>query len=574
MADPQTVVHDRLAVALRAMGHPDADPVVRPSSRADYQVNGALALGKALGRSPRSVAEQIVATLEHDDVCSQVEIAGPGFINLTLHNELLVRCLDDVRAPRWGVQAASVPERVVIDYSGPNVAKEMHVGHLRSTVIGDALARTLAFVGHEVIRQNHLGDWGTPFGMLIEHLLDEGSPGDVGELSIGDLNAFYRAARVKFDSEESFAARSRHRVVALQAGDAETLRLWRVLVERSERSFGRIYERLGVTLSDADSKGESSYNDLLDAVVDDLRQDGHLVESDGALCVFPAGFTGREGDPLPLIVRKRDGGYGYAATDLAALRERVAVLQATRLLYVVGSPQADHLAMVFAVAREAGWLTPPARAEHVNFGSVLGEDGRVFRTRGGDTVRLADLLDEAVARAATVVLEKNPDLAGAAQRDVARAVGIGAVKYADLSSDRGNDYTFDWDRMLSLYGNTAPYLQYAHARVRSIFRRASGGDAEAETAPVLITADIERQLVVKLLAFDQVVSGVADTLRPHRLCSYLFELAQTFSAFYEQCPVLKAEHDLRLSRLSLCAMTAGVLATGLDLLGIDAPEQI
>ncbi len=575
MADPQAVLRERVSGALAAIGVPGADPVVRPSPRADFQVNAAMALGKELGRSPRAVAQDIVAAALLADVCETVEVAGAGFINLTLRDDFLVACLADVTAPRWGVELAAEPERVVIDFSAPNVAKEMHVGHLRSTVIGDSLARTLTFLGHDVIRQNHLGDWGTPFGMLIEHLVDMGEDAAAHELSVGDLNGFYREARDAFDADLAFAGRARQRVVDLQSGDPETLRLWRILVDQSETYFAKIYAQLKVTLTADDYRGESTYNDQLAAVVHELDHKDLLVEDDGAQCVFPPGFVGRDGDPLPLIVRKRDGGYGYDATDLAAIRYRAGTLHSTRLIYVVGAPQADHLAMVFAVAAQAGWLTPAVRAEHVAFGSVLGEDGRMFRTRGGDTVKLTDLLDEAVRRAAVVVQAKDPNLTTIERDRVARAVGIGAVKYADLSNDRINDCVFDWDRMLALQGNTAPYLQYAHARVQAIFRKIDQPlPRSVDCAAVRLTEPTERQLVMNLLGFDGAVRSVAETLRPHRLCTYLLELAQTFATFYERCPVLLAEAEIRASRLALCAMTAGVLATGLDLLGIEAPTQI
>jgi arginyl-tRNA synthetase len=578
MADPLVVLEQRFAAALDRLG-PEAsgaDPVIRPSQRADYQANVAMALAKRLKRQPGELAEDLVAAVELDDVCESVEIAGPGFINLSLRDDFLVASLADLRSPTRGVRPASEPETVVVDYSAPNVAKEMHVGHLRSTIIGDSLVRILQFVGHSVVRHNHIGDWGTPFGMLIEHLLDLGEEKAVHELTVSDLNSFYQAARAEFDGDPDFAERSRQRVVELQAGDAETMRLWQLLVDHSKRYFTTIYDDLGVTLSSDDFKGESSYNDALVSVVDDLDAKGILVVDDGARCVFPPGFTNRDGDPLPMIVQKRDGGFGYAATDLAALRHRVADLGATRVLYVVGAPQADHLAMVFAVATMAGWLEPPARAEHVSFGSVLGSDGKMFRTRAGETIRLADLVREASERARAVVEAKNPELTSDEMDAVAGAVGIGAVKYADLSTDRVQDYVFDWDRMLALNGNTAPYLQYAHARVRSIFRRAGLDDpSDADELHVVISDPSERALVVKLLAFDGVVQGVVDSLLPHRLCTFLFELASTFTTFYEQCPVLKADTDaLRASRLDLCDLTASVLATGLDLLGIEAPDRI
>jgi len=478
---------------------------------------------------------------------------------------------------RLGVTPAAAPETVVVDYSSPNVAKEMHVGHLRSTILGDALGRVLTALGHRVIRQNHVGDWGTPFGMLIEHLLDQDAAGAEG-LSASDLNAFYKAARVKFDAEPAFAERARARVVLLQGGDEATLLHWRRLVAASTRYFGSIYGRLGVALTDADLAGESLYNPMLDAVASDLEALGLARISEGALCVFPPGFTGREGEPLPLIVRKQDGGYGYAATDLAAIRHRTGKLGATRLVYVVGSPQAQHLGMVYAVARLAGWLAPPARAEHVGFGSILGPDKKMFRTRGGDTVRLSDLLDEADERAAQVIAEKNPELDPEARAKVAHAVGVGAVKYADLSNDRIKDYVFDWDRMLAFEGNTAPYLMYAHARIRSIFRKSEGkpeAEAPGGAGAIVVAAPAERALALELLRFGAVVREVGETLHPHKLCAYLFELATAFTAFYEACPVLRAAtDDERRSRLAMCDLVARVLAAGLGLLGIEAPDRM
>jgi arginyl-tRNA synthetase len=576
MVDPAAVLTERFRSAIvEALGPDlgDADPVVRRSDRADYQANAAMALAKRLGRSPREVAEAIVARLEAADVCRSVTVAGPGFINCDLRDDFIGACVAEAAADeRAGVPLAERPETVVVDYSSPNVAKEMHVGHLRSTIIGDALVRVLERCGHRVIRQNHIGDWGTQFGMLIEHLVDEGAHEDATDLSVADLNAFYQAARAKFDRDPAFADRARKRVVALQSGDPASVRLWRLLVDESARHFAAVYERLGVRLTPADIRGESAYNDQLPDVAAELEAKGVAVVDDGALCAFPPGFTSRDGSPLPLIVRKSDGGYGYAATDLAALRYRVRELGATRLLYVVGAPQAQHLAMVFAVARQAGWLVPPVRAEHVAFGSVLGADRKVFRTRAGETVRLVDLLDEAVARARAVVEEKSPHLDAADRDRIAHMVGIGAVKYADLVNDRIKDYVFDWDRMLAFDGNTAPYLQYAHARIRSIFRRAG---VAPDAGPVVVGEPAERALALELCGFGSAVAAVADTLQPHRLCTYLFGLATRFTDFYEACPVLRADDPaVRRSRLVLCDLTARVLAGGLDLLGIQAPDRM
>ncbi len=474
---------------------------------------------------------------------------------------------------RLGVPPSGSPERVIVDYSGPNVAKEMHVGHLRSTFIGDAAVRVLEWLGHDVIRENHIGDWGTPFGMLIEHMLDIGEDEAAQELSIGDLDGFYKAARAKFDRDPSFADRARHRVVLLQGGDDTTRRLWRVLIDQSEKYFMTVYERSNVRLTAQDFVGESAYNDQLEPVVDELAQVGLLRDSDGAQCVFPAGFTNRQGDPLPLIVRKRDGGYGYASTDLATIRYRIRDLHARRVLYVVGLPQRQHLEMVFQAAREAGWLAPPVEAEHVGFGSILGVDGKLLRSRSGESVKLVDLLDEAVRRADEAVATKNPELDASTRAAVARVVGIGAIKYADLSSDRTKDYVFDYDRMLSFDGNTAPYLQYAYARIHSIFRKC-GLKPEDATAEIAVREQAEHELAITLLGFEGVVHEVARTLDFHRLSGYLFAVATAFTTFYETCPVLRADDAIRDSRLALCNLTARVLAQGLDLLGITAPAQM
>jgi arginyl-tRNA synthetase len=575
MADPLLILRDRLAPAFASVAGVPADPVVRASDHADAQANGALPLAKALGRNPREVAEAVLAAADLADLCSAVEISGPGFINLTLRDDVIAAGLADVAAdPRLGVRPAA-PETVVVDYSAPNVAKEMHVGHLRSTVIGDSLVRMLELVGHRVVRENHLGDWGTPFGMLIEHLLDVGETEASHELSVGDLDGFYKQAAAKFKEDPAFGDRARARVVLLQGGDPETLRLWRELVAESTRYFDRVYQLLDVRLTDDDLAGESRYDPLLPEVLRRLREAGLLEHSDGADVVFPPGFTNRDGEPLPLIVQKAGGGFNYATSDLACVMDRVERIGATLLLYVVGAPQSQHLQMVFTVAEMAGWLQPPARAVHVAFGSVLGTDRKMLRSRSGVALKLVDLLEEAVARADAAVREKNPTLPDDRRREVARMVGIGAIKYFDLSTDRVRDYVFDWDRMLAFDGNTGPYLQYAHARIRSIFRR-SGVDAATvgDLVPLLGTTQ-ERALGLALLGFDGAVSDALDGFSPHRLCTYLFELATRFTDFYEACPVLRAETDeLRRSRLALCDLTARVLASGLDLLGIRAPDEM
>ena len=572
--DPLVPLRDRVLAATRAALGDDAagaDAALHRSQHADYQADLALALARRLKKSPREVATAIAAQLPPDDVIETVEVSGPGFLNLTLRAGYLAGLLARMGADaRLGISRAERPETVVIDYSGPNVAKEMHVGHLRSTIIGDALARLLGWQGHTVIRRNHVGDWGTPFGMLIEHLVDERA--EHGEASVRELGAFYRAARAKFDGDAAFADRARRRVVLLQSGDAETLALWRRLIDVSTEHFSRLYAALGVTLQPSDVVGESQYNAALADVVDELQRKGLAVESEGAICVFPPGFLGREGEPVPLIVRKQEGGYGYATTDLAAVRQRVRELHATRLLYVVGAPQAVHLAMVFAVARLAGWAGDGVRLEHVAFGSVLGTDKKMLKTRAGDSVSLAALVEEAVARAAQVVAGKSPDLPAADQARIANAVGIGAIKYADLANDRIKDYVFDWDRMLSFEGNTAPYLMYAHARIRSILRKAAAaGDAPG---PLALEAPQERALALALVQLEGALERAADACHPHRVCAFLYDVASAFTSFYEGCPVLKAEGPIRASRLALCEVAARTLALGLDLLGISAPDQM
>ncbi|MGE5290826.1 MAG: arginine--tRNA ligase, partial [Micromonosporaceae bacterium] len=473
---------------------------------------------------------------------------------------------------RLGVPPVARPENVIVEYSSPNIAKELLVPHVRTTIVGDAIARVMDFLGHRVIRDNHIGDWGTPNGMLIEHLLDVGEDSAEAELVKTDPNTFYQDARRKFDSDPVFAERARQRVVRLQSGDPETMRLWEELVALSRGYLRRIYSRLGVSLTDDDIRGESFYNDMLDDVAADLEARGIAVESEGALCAFPAGFTGREGEPLPVIIRKRDGGYNYSTTDLATVRYRVTELKADRAIYVVGAAQALHFQMVFAVARAAGWIPENVRFEHAQIGNVLGPDGKLLRTRSGESVRLGVLLDEAVERAEKVIADRYDD--PERRRQIAEPVGIGAVKYADLSVARDSGYVLDFDRILALNGNTGPYLQYAVARIRSIFRK-GGIDPDSTAGPIAITQSAERDLGLKLLGFAAVVRQVADTTEPHRLCAYLFELASAFTTFYEQCPVLGAPSEaVKESRLALSGLTLRVLLTGLGLLGVRVPERM
>ena len=558
----------------------DADPLIRPSSFADFQANVALPLGKRLGRAPRGVAAELAARLDVTDMCTEPQVSGPGFINFSLRDDwIAAQATQMLGDPRLGLAPTAAPQTVVVEYSSPNVAKEMHVGHLRTTIVGDAIARVLEFAGHRVIRDNHVGDWGTQFGMLIEYLLDVGEDSAEAGLLRTDPNAFYQAARRIFDSDPGFAERARKRVVDLQGGDPGTLQLWQEIVDLSLDYLHRIYGRLGVTLTDDDIKGESFYNDLLADTVAQLEEKGIAVYSDGALCAFPPGFTGREGRPLPVIIRKSDGGYNYSTTDLATIRYRVDVLHIDRAIYVVGSDQTLHFQMVFAVASQAGWIPAGTRFEHAQIGLVLGPDGNRLRTRSGDNVQLSDLLQEAVDRARGILVE----LDAAARFDpaeldtIAEAVGIGAVKYADLSTARESAYVFDWDRMISFRGNTGPYLQYATARIRSIFRRADGEAAASPgaAAGIAITAGPERALALKLLGLGAVLTSVGETTEPHRLCAYLFDVASLFTTFYEECPVLKAEPaSLRASRLALCALTLDALTLGLTLLGVPIPERM
>jgi arginyl-tRNA synthetase len=581
MPDPQLVLAARVQAALVAAFGPeyaDTDPVIRPSQFADFQANVALPLAKRLGRKPRDVANEIVERLDVADLCTGLEVSGPGFINLTLSDDWIARQAQTVHGDeRLGVTAAEEPRRVVVEYSSPNVAKEMHVGHLRTTIVGDAIARIVEFLGHTVMRDNHLGDWGTPFGMLIEHLIDVGEESAEARLLETDPNAFYQAARVKFDTDPGFAARARERVVKLQGGDTDTLRHWHKLLDLSKEYLHRIYGRLGVDLTDDDIRGESFYNDLLAPTVAELEDKGVAVVSDGALCAFPPGFTGREGEPLPVIIRKRDGGYNYSTTDLATIRYRVDDLKVDRVVYVVGAAQALHFQMAFAVARMAGWVPDGVRLEHAQIGNVLGTDGKILRTRAGGTVKLRALIDEAVDRAGQEFdkIEHDEPFDERTRQEIIEAVGVGAVKYADLSVALDSEYVFDFDRMISFKGNTGPYLQYATARIRSIFRR-GGVQPESTRGPIVIGAPAERALALRLLGFGAAVELAGETAEPHRLCTYIFELASAFTTFYENCPVLKddVEPAVRASRLALCALTLNTLVRGLGLLGVTAPDRM
>lgn len=563
-------VADGIAVADPALT--GADPLVRPSERADFQSGAALALARRAGRSPSELAA-LVAARVRTDTLADVRVSGPGFLELTVAPDAVWRRVAERTArPDLGLPRPETGRRVVVDYSAPNIAKQMHVGHLRSTIIGDCLARVLARLGADVVRQNHLGDWGTQFGMLVQYL-DEQPDAIWRHGGVAALDQLYRAARARFDADDAFAGRSRTRVVALQSGDPATIAVWREIVAESEAAFRMLYDRLGVLLTPADSAGESFYNDQLDDVVDELTRSGVAVVSDGAAVVLSATEVGPDGAPVPLMLRKRDGGHGYDTTDLATLRYRVRELRADRILYVVDSRQALHFRLVAETARRAGWLPDDVEVTHVSFGTVLGPDGRPFRTRAGDTVPLDSLLDAAVERAGAVVAEKNPSLAPAEAARIAELTGIGAVKYAELSTSRTKDYTFDVGRMVSFTGNTGGYLQYAHTRIAAILRRAEG-EPDHVVDPAATLHPAERALGLALDAFGDTLGDVAATLEPHRLCTYLYDTARAFTDFYETCPVLTAPEPQRGNRLALCRLTAATLREGLTLLGIAAPERM
>ncbi|TIC78407.1 arginine--tRNA ligase [Crenobacter intestini] len=561
------LINERVQAALAAAGVPDAPAVVQPASKpefGDYQANGVMGAAKALKTNPRELAQKVVAALDLAGIAEKVEIAGPGFINIHLAPEYLARRSEAaLKDERLGI---TLPESktVVIDYSSPNLAKEMHVGHLRSTIIGDALARVLGFLGHKVIRQNHVGDWGTQFGMLTAYLVETSQAGNAA-LELNDLETFYRNAKVRFDESEEFADRAREYVVRLQGGDEEVLKLWRQFVDVSLSHCQGVYDKLGVMLSPGDVMGESAYNDDLANVVGELSEMGIVTDSEGAKVVFLPEFADQDGNPAAYIVQKKDGGFLYSTTDLGAVRYRVRQLHADRVIYVVDARQSLHFQQMFATCRKAGFAPANVVLEHIAFGTMMGDDGKPFKTRSGGTVKLIELLDEAEERAYKLVGEKNPELSDDEKRKIAHAVGIGAVKYADLSKSRMSDYIFNWENMLSFEGNTAPYLQYAYTRVQSVFRKAGEYDANAA---IVIGEAAEKQLAVQLAQFEDVLATVADGCYPHHLSQYLYSLAQQFSRFYEACPILKAEGETRASRLQLAALTAKTLKTGMGLLGI------
>jgi len=573
------LLEERVTAALEKAGAPpDSPALVGQSTRpefGDYQSNGVMAAAKKLKTNPRQLAEKVVDHLALDDLAESVEIAGPGFINITLKSEWLAEHLGKALADeRLGVEKTDAPQTVVADYSHPNLAKEMHVGHLRSSSIGDAIVRVLEFLGHRVIRQNHMGDWGTQFGMLLAYMdsLEQQESADL-ETELADLEIFYQAAKKRFDEDAEFAALSREYVVKLQGGDPHCSQVWQRFIDESLRHCQQVYDRLGITLTRVDVKPESAYNDDLTDVVEDLREKGLLQESEGAQCVFLDEFKNKDGEITPVIIQKSDGGFLYATTDLAAVRHRAGELKADRILYIVDSRQAFHLRQIFAVSRAAGYAPQDCSLEHHPFGTILGKDGKPFRTREGGTVKLMDVLEEAEQRAFDLVSEKSADLPEEQRRQVARVVGIGSVKYADLSLNRTTDYIFDWDRMLSFDGNTAPYLQYSYVRVQSIFRRGELDEA-APQGDILIAEPAEKRLAVLLSQFAEAVEQVAGDCYPNVLCGYLYDLAEAYMKFYESCPVLKSAEPVRTSRLLLCLLTARTIRTGLGLLGIETVERM
>ncbi|EDW8793947.1 arginine--tRNA ligase [Salmonella enterica] len=574
----QALLSEKVSQAMIAAGAPaDYEPQVRQSAKVqfgDYQANGMMAVAKKLGMAPRQLAEQVLTHLDLSGIASKVEIAGPGFINIFLEPAFLAEQVQQALASeRLGV---SQPTRqtIVVDYSAPNVAKEMHVGHLRSTIIGDAAVRTLEFLGHHVIRANHVGDWGTQFGMLIAWL-EKQQQENAGDMALADLEGFYRDAKKHYDEDEAFAERARNYVVKLQSGDTYFREMWRKLVDITMTQNQITYDRLNVTLTRDDVMGESLYNPMLPGIVADLKAKGLAVESEGATVVFLDEFKNKEGDPMGVIIQKKDGGYLYTTTDIACAKYRYETLHADRVLYYIDSRQHQHLMQAWTIVRKAGYVPDSVPLEHHMFGMMLGKDGKPFKTRAGGTVKLADLLDEALERARRLVAEKNPDMPADELEKLANAVGIGAVKYADLSKNRTTDYIFDWDNMLAFEGNTAPYMQYAYTRVLSVFRKADIDEQALASAPVIISEDREAQLAARLLQFEETLTVVAREGTPHVMCAYLYDVAGLFSGFYEHCPILSAENDaVRNSRLKLAQLTAKTLKLGLDTLGIETVERM
>lgn len=573
----QAILSDKIQQALISAGAPlDCDAIVKQSAKAqfgDYQANGVMAAAKKMGMPPRQLAEKVIELLDLDGIADKTEIAGPGFINIFLSPAWLTAQLETALADdKLGLTPVK-PMTIAIDYSAPNVAKQMHVGHLRSTIIGDAAARTQEYLGHKVIRCNHVGDWGTQFGMLIAYL-EKMQNEDAGDMALADLEAFYREAKKHYDEDEVFAERARGYVVKLQGGDEYCRTMWRKLVDITMQQNQETYNRLNVTLTEDDVMGESLYNDMLPGIVSDLMNRGIAEESEGAIVVYLDEFKNKEGEPMGVIIRKKDGGYLYTTTDIACAKYRHDVLHADRVLYYIDSRQHQHLMQAWTIVRKAGYIPESMTLEHHMFGMMLGKDGKPFKTRAGGTIRLSDLLDEAVERAEKLIRGKNSDMPEDELKQLAEVVGIGAVKYADLSKSRTTDYIFDWDNMLAFEGNTAPYMQYAYTRVASVFKRADI-DADSLTQPIILTDDRERQLAARLLQFEETITAVAREGLPHMMCSYLYDLAGLFSGFYEHSPILAAEsEELRQSRLKLALLTQKTLKAGLDTLGIGTVEKM
>lgn len=573
----QALINDKVSLALEAAGAPTGSPAaVRQSAKiqfGDYQANGVMGVAKKLGTNPREFAQKVIDVLDLDGIAEKVEIAGPGFINIFLDKSwLAARAEEALTDDRIGVSTEK-QQNIVVDYSAPNVAKEMHVGHLRSTIIGDAVVRTLEFLGHNVIRANHIGDWGTQFGMLIANL--ERVQNETGEVSmeLADLEGFYRESKKLYDEDEEFAVRARAFVVKLQSGDEYCAGMWKKLVDVTMVQNQINYDRLNVSLTRDNVMGESMYNYMLPGIVADLNEKGLAVESDGAQVVFLDEYKNKDGDPMGVIIQKRDGGFLYTTTDIACAKYRFEQLNADRVLYFIDSRQHQHLMQAWSIVRKAGYVPEEVTLEHHAFGMMLGKDGRPFKTRAGGTVRLADLLDESEVRAAKLIEAKNPDLDAAEKDKIAKTVAMAAVKYADLSKHRTTDYIFDWDNMLAFEGNTAPYMQYAYTRVASIFKRADMNLADL-THPIVINDEKEQALLSTLLQFEEAVLNVSREGQPHLMCTYLFELAGKFSSFYEACPILNAEEAVKQSRLKLALLTAKTIKQGLDLLGIETLERM
>lgn len=574
----QSILSEKIKQAMIAAGaDAQCEPLVRQSGKVqfgDYQANGIMPAAKKLGLNPREFAQSVLDKAELQEIAEKTEIAGPGFINIFLKDAWLADNINRaVQDPKLGVHN---PEKqtVVVDYSSPNVAKEMHVGHLRSTIIGDAVVRTLEFLGNHVIRANHVGDWGTQFGMLIAYL-EKMENEHASEMELSDLEAFYRAAKKHYDEDPVFAEKARNYVVKLQSGDEYCRTMWQKLVKITMQQNQHNYDRLNVTLTDKDVMGESLYNPMLPGIVEDLKKQGLAVEDDGALVVYLDEFKNKDGDPMGVIVQKKDGGFLYTTTDIAAAKYRYETLKAHRALVFSDTRQSQHMQQAWLITRKAGYVPDSFQLEHKNFGMMLGKDGKPFKTRSGDTVKLADLLDEAIERAGVLISQKSTALSDQEKAEVIEAVGIGSVKYADLSKNRTTDYVFDWDNMLSFEGNTAPYMQYAYTRIRSIFNRSQIALSEVEQAQLSITDEKERALAIKLLQFEEAVQVVGKEGTPHVLCAYLYELAGVFSSFYEHCPILNNDdQQVKLSRLKLALLTERTLKQGLDLLGIKTVEKM